>query len=37
MQRRLLLVLFITGLVLLAIAGWTVRGVRRTVRAPQPA
>jgi hypothetical protein len=36
MKRRLLFALFITGLVLLAIAGWTVRGLRWTVGVPQP-
>jgi hypothetical protein len=37
MKRRLLFVLFVTGVVLLALAGWTVRGLRWTVRAPQTA
>ena len=41
MKRRLLFVLFVTGLVLLAVAGWTVRGLRWTfsgrARVPQPA
>jgi hypothetical protein len=37
MKRRLLFVVFVTGVLLLAVAGWTVRGVRWTVGLPQPA
>jgi hypothetical protein len=32
MKRRLLFVLFVTGVVLLAVGGWTVQGLRRTLQ-----
>jgi hypothetical protein len=31
MKKRLFLLLFVTGLVLLAVGGWTVQGLRRAV------
>lgn len=42
MKRRLLIMLFITGLILLALGGWSVRGLRWTLsggarRVPQTA
>jgi hypothetical protein len=40
MQRRLFFILIITGLILLALGGWTVRGLRWTLAGgaqPQPA
>jgi hypothetical protein len=42
MKRRLLFILLVTGLILLALAGWAVQGLRWAVsgggaQAPQPA
>jgi hypothetical protein len=42
MKRRLLFILLVTGLIVLALGGWTVRGLRWTLsagpgRLPQPA
>jgi hypothetical protein len=42
MKRRLLFILIVTGLLLLALGGWTVQGLRWTLgggsrRLPQPA
>jgi hypothetical protein len=42
MKRRLLFTLIVTGLILLAVGGWTARGLRWTLsggprRVPQPA
>jgi hypothetical protein len=42
MKRRLLFILIVTGLLLLALGGWTVRGLRWSLsggarRLPQPA
>jgi hypothetical protein len=42
MKRRLLFMLLVTGLILLALAGWTVQGLRwavsgGTAGVPQPA
>lgn len=43
MKRRLLFLLLVTGLILLALGGWTIKGLRRAAGAgrggplPQPA
>ena len=37
MKRRLLFLILIAGLVTLAVAGWTVQGVRRAFVVPSPA
>jgi hypothetical protein len=43
MKRRLLFILLVTGLILLALGGWTIRGLRwavgggRADTVPQPA
>jgi len=43
MKRRLLFLLLVTGLILLALGGWTIQGLRwatgggRTSTVPQPA
>jgi hypothetical protein len=43
MKRRILIMLLVTGLIVLALAGWTVQGARRLTAAgrrptlPQPA
>ncbi len=43
MKRRLFFILLVTGLILLALGGWTIKGLRwaaaggRTAGVPQPA
>jgi hypothetical protein len=37
MRRRLLIGIFFLGLLMLAVGGWTVQGLRYVVRGPLPA